>query len=152
MGAQATSLMNLNAVATTAILAYRCVTYSDAQASAVGSEVKGISIRPADIGEALELAAFGTAVIEAGAAFARGTPLVSDAQGRVIAASPVAVSVGTLAVAAGATAVTSGVANGAGSITGTPALTGCELPQHLVGYALEASTGAGALVEAKLAA
>jgi hypothetical protein len=151
MSKQGTVLMALACLAADTVFEYRCISYSNALTNSVGGEVKGISQRPASIGEGFEVAILGTSPIETGGVFGVGAALVSDASGRVIAASAVAVGVGTLAVAGGAVAVTSAVANGVGSIVGAASVTGCELPQHLVGYALQASSGAGAFVEVKLA-
>jgi hypothetical protein len=78
-----------------------------------------------------------------------------DATGRVITATALtaaAPAVGTLAIAAGAVAVTSSAANGA-IITGAPTapvLSGGDLPQFVVGHALEAATGAGVFIEVLL--
>lgn len=149
MGLAAVDIFTLNAVATSAIAQYRCVGFDDAQINAIGADVKGISKRPAAIGEAVELAAIGTAIIESGGAFAVGAPLMADALGRVVVGAAMSVGIGTLAVGAGAVAVTSSAANGA-ILTGAPAIAGCELPQHLVGYALTASTAAGQFIEVKL--
>lgn len=151
MGQAATSIFNLSAKASTAIAAYRCVTYANAQSTAIGGEVKGISMRPAAIGEMLELAVLGTAVIETGAAIAIGQALMCDASGRAVVASVLTLNDGSLSIAAGAVPVTSTAANGVGIVVGAPGvLSGCELPQHLIGYALEASSAAGQFIEIKL--
>lgn len=151
MSAQGTSIFNLSAKAATAIAAYRCVNYNDGQVTVVGGEVKGIAARPAEIGELVDLAVLGTAPAEAGAAIAKGQALMSDALGRVIPATQLRLNDGSLSIAPGATPVTSTAANGAGIVVGAPGvLTGCELPQHLVGYALQAAAGAGAIIEIKL--
>ncbi|MEY2840336.1 MAG: hypothetical protein RJB60_2635, partial [Pseudomonadota bacterium] len=98
-----------------------------------GQKVLGIARRSAANGQDLEVTAKGTAVAEAGGAFALGSALAMDASGRVVAASP-------LQVAAGATAVTSTLASGS-------ILTGGDLPQYIVGFALQAAAAAGELVE-----
>lgn len=80
----------------------------------------------------------GTASIEAGGSFGRGASLIVDANGRAIA------STGVLAIKAGSTAVTSTAANGAS------ALSGGELPEFIFADALDASAGAGSIVEVLL--
>jgi hypothetical protein len=98
----------------------------------------GIAKRAAALGQSLDVAVLGTAVCEAGAAITVGQQLALDAQGRVVPAS-------SLAIAAGATAVTSAAANGATDLTGGM------LPQWVVGDALEAAGAAGAFIEVLLA-
>lgn len=155
MGQQAISIMDLSCVATAVVTAYRGVDFNDAQIAAAGAKIKGIAKRPAAIGDAFEVATYGTATCEAGAAFAKGAALTMDASGRVVAATALAAAapgLGTLAIAAGATAVTSTAANGA-IITGAPtagALSGGDLPQFIVGHALEAATAAGQFIEVLL--
>lgn len=157
MGQQANSIFTLPVTTTGVIAAYRGVDFNGAQIAAVGAKIVGISKRPASaVGQTLEVACVGTATCEAGAAFAKGTALVMDALGRVIAATALAAAapgIGTLAVAAGAVAVTSAVVNGAGSISGVPtagALSGGELPQFVIGHALEAAVNIGDFVEVLL--
>lgn len=140
-------LLTLSCVAATAITQYRGVGYNDSQATVAGQKIKGVARRSGAIGADVDLVAKGTAVVEAGAAIAVGAALTMDASGRVVTASVLAAAVGTLAVAAGATAVTSAVANGAGSISGAPTLSGGDLPQYIVGYALTAAAAAGEFVE-----
>lgn len=141
MGLQAVSIFSLSAKATAAVLAYRGIGFNNAHASAVGQDIKGISMRPAAIGEAFEVACLGTATCETGSAIAIGAPLIVDATGRVITGAAAAAT-----IAAGAVAMTGTAANG------PVVLTGCEMPQHLVGYALEAATAAGQFIEVKLSA
>ena len=168
MGQQANSIFTLPVVATTAITPYRGVDFNGAQIAAAGAKIIGIAKRGAAIGQTLEVACVGTATCEAGGAFAKGAALVMNAVGQVVAASmlaaaaPVstlAVGLGTLAVAAGAVAVTSAVANGAGSVAGAPALTGAvaapvlsggDLPQFIIGHALEAAVNVGDCCEVLL--
>lgn len=126
--------------APSAVLESRAVDFNGAQITVAGAPVFGISKQPAAAGEPYELAVLGTAVCETGAAFAKGAAVMSDASGRVIAA-PAA----TVATAAGATAVTSSAANGA-----INTVAGATLPQYVIGYALEASTGVGQFVEVLL--
>jgi len=148
MSQQARSLLSLSVVATTLITQYRGVTYAGGQVAAANAKCIGISERPITaIGEVALVTAKGTAIAEAGAAITVGTALAFDATGRVITAAAFAIAVGTLAVSSGATAVTASVANGAGSITGVPTATGGDLPQYIVGYALQAASAAGDLIE-----
>lgn len=146
MSQQAIALLTLPLVATTAVAQYRGVGYNGAQASVAGQKVLGISRRAAAINQDVDVTAKGTAVAETGGAIAVGSALAMDASGRVVAASALAASVGSLQVAAGATAVTSTAANGA-ILTGSPTLSGGDLPQYIVGYALQASAAAGEFIE-----
>lgn len=156
MGQQANSIFTLPMTASGAVAAYRGVDFNGAQIAAAGAKIIGISKRGAALGELFEVATIGTATCEAGAAFAKGIALMMDAQGRVTPASALtaaAPGLGTLAVAAGAVAVTSAVANGAGSISGAPtagALSGGDLPQFIIGHALEAAVNIGDFVEVLL--
>lgn len=104
------------------------------QASAAGQRVLGIAARGAAIGERFEVIAQGSAVCEAGAALSAGARVMSDASGRVIAATAIAVK-------AGATGVTSTAANG------SALLDGAEPPLYAFGIALQDAAAAGDLIE-----
>lgn len=161
MSQQARSLLSLSVVATTLITQYRGVTYAGGQVAAANVKCIGISERPITaIGEVALVTTKGTAIAEAGAAITVGAALAFDATGRVITASAFAIAaptitpaLGTLVIASGATAVTSTAANGAiisGAPTATssaPVATGGDLPQYIVGYALQAASAAGDLIE-----
>ena len=135
MSKQALSLMNHSIpAAPVAVAAYRAVGFDGAQASVQGQKVMGVANRPAAIGDGYDATVVGTAVIEAGAAFAVGASLIVDNQGRAIASS------GALAIAAGAVAVTSTAANGA-------ILTGGDSPEFVFADALQAAANVGDLVE-----
>lgn len=133
MSAQGVVILALSCVAASAVTQYRCIGYDNAQASVAGQNVKGVSQRPAALGESFEVATLGTTPAEAGGAFVAGDYLTTDNQGRVVVAS-------ALQVAAGATAVTSSAANGA-------IVSGSYPATKLVGVALQASAGAGSVVE-----
>lgn len=138
MSQQALSLMALSiSAAASAVTEYRAVDYAGVQATVQGQKVMGVAKRGAIIGDGFDVAVIGTAVIEAGAAFAAGASLIVDAQGRAIA------STGKLGIAAGATAVTSSAANG-------QILTGGDTPEFVFADALQASAGAGSKVEVLL--
>ncbi|WP_293934051.1 capsid cement protein [Iodobacter sp.] len=149
MSQQAIALLNLPVQAVGAIQEYRCVGFNGAQATAAGQKVYGIARRGAASGQWTDLTILGTSPAESGAAIAVGQPLTCDASGRVIVCTALSVAVGGLTVAAGATAVTSTAANG-GILAGNAAVTGADLPQHLIGYALQASAGAGEFIEVLL--
>lgn len=87
MSQQARDLLSLPFIASSAVMAYRCVDFTGAPISAAGSRIAGVAKRPAAAGEAFEAACIGTAVIEAGAAIAVGQPLIADAQGRAVPSS-----------------------------------------------------------------
>lgn len=146
MSQQAISVLDMAVNAITAITEYRCVTAAGAQVSTAGSKVYGISRRSAAIGRMTDVTVLGTAVAESGGAIAVGAMLAADAQGRVVTAATLAAATGTLAVAAGATPVTSTAANG-GIITGAPTLSGGDTPQYIIGMALQSAAGAGEFIE-----
>lgn len=134
MGKQSSPLQSFTYVAAGAVLAYRGVRFNGAQASVKGQKILGISQRAAANGEASDAVTSGSTTVEAGAAIASGDSLIMDATGRAI---PVT---GALAIAAGATGVTSTAANG-------NVLIGGDLPEHVFGDALEVAGAAGDLIE-----
>lgn len=135
---QATTILSLTVTSAGAIARGRGVTFAGAQVAAIGAKVIGIAQYPATAaGEAISVTANGTAICEAGAAIALGAAVHMDAQGRVVTALP-------LAIAAGATGVTSAAANGAGAIAGG------DPPQFVVGDALAAASAAGQFIEVLL--
>lgn len=138
MSQQALSLMALSMIAAALpVTEYRGVDYAGAQATVQGQKIVGVAKRGALVGDGYEAAVIGTAVVEAGAAFAAGAALIMDAQGRAIA------STGKLAIAAGAVAVTSTAANG-------QILTGGDAPEYVFADALQAAGAAGDKVEVLL--
>jgi len=139
MGQQSRSLFTLSfPSAPGAVARGRGVDFTGAQIAAAGARGAGIARRDAALGESFEASAIGTEVCESGGVFNAGDRLAFDAQGRVVAAS-------ALAIAAGAVAMASVAANGATDLTGGI------LPEWIVGDALEASSGAGVFVEVLLA-
>jgi len=124
-------------VAPGAVVAFRGVDFAGAQIAAANAKGMGISKRAAAVGESYEAAVIGSCVAETGGVFAVGDALAFDNQGRVVLAA-------SLAVAAGAVAMTSAAANGAADLTGGV------LPQFVCADALEASGGAGVFVEVLL--
>ncbi|PTM95068.1 capsid cement protein [Mycoplana dimorpha] len=138
MGQQSIPTLSLTYRASGAVSQRRAVGLNGAQASVAGQKVLGVAPRPAADGEHSDATVAGTAVIETGGAFAIGASLVVDTQGRAVA------STGKLAIAAGATPVTSTAANG------NTVLTGGELPEFVFADALEPSSAAGAFVEVLL--
>jgi hypothetical protein len=120
-----------------AIARGRGVGFDGAQIAAVNAKPLGIAPHAAVAGDDTPVVVSGTAICEAGGSFALGAALAMDAQGRVVAAA-------ALAVATGATAMTSAAANGVNAITGG------EPPHYVVGDAMQASTGAGQFVEVLL--
>lgn len=136
MGQQARNLHSETVLAAGAITGYRAVGFDGLQATVQGQKVMGVANRSTAIGAYVDVACIGTAVVEAGAAFAAGAALIVDASGRAIAAS-------ALAVGAGAVAMTSSAANGA-------VLTGSTLPEYIFADAIRASGGVGEFVEVLL--
>jgi hypothetical protein len=137
MAALETPLQAITVIAAAAITARRFVAYDDALAGTAGEKVLGVAQTDAESGAAVAVITAGTAIVETGGAFSRGDSLITDAQGRAVAAS------GALGVASGATAVTSTAADGA-------VLEGADLPEFVIADALADSGGAGELVEIKL--
>lgn len=143
MTQQARSLLDIAIQASGAIAYARAVNLAapttpgaltGVQATVSGQKVFGVARRAAASGEFTEATVMGTAVWEAGAAIAVGSRVQCDAQGRCITAV-------ALTIAAGATAVTSAAANGAGTIAGGDA------PIYVAGTAMQAAGAAGELIE-----
>lgn len=137
MSRQSAPLQALPYVADGDHAAYRAIGFDGAIASAQGQKVMGVSQRAATDTKVNDVVVSGTTVVETGGAFAVGGSLIVDAQGRAIAAT------GALAIAAGATGVTSSAANG-------EVLEGADLPEYVFADALEVSGGAGEFVEVLL--
>ena len=131
-------LLPLTFKASSTVTAKRAVGFNGAQASVKGQKVLGVSPRDVASGDYSDVSVAGTEVIEAGGNFNSGDSLIVDSQGRAIAAT------GRLAIAAGATAVTSSAANGNGILSGS------DLPEYVFADALENSGGAGDFVEVLL--
>lgn len=135
---QSYDLLTLRVLSTGAIARGRGVTFAGAQASAAGGKIKGIAQHAATAaGQDVAVVVSGTAIVETGAAISLGASLTMDAQGRAVPAA-------ALAVASGATAMTSAAANGAA------ALTGGDAPQFVFGDADQAATAAGQFIEVLL--
>lgn len=128
----------LTFTASGAVAARRAVGFNGAQASVAAQKIMGVSPRAVASSELGDVVASGTTIVEAGGAFAKGASLVVDAQGRAVA------STGALSIKAGETDVQSTAADGAA------VLTGADLPEFVFADALEAASGAGALVEVLL--
>jgi hypothetical protein len=139
MSQQGCSLFNLSVpVAPGVVLPYRFVDFTGLQATVQGQKVAGVANHgAAAAGASFDFTVIGTAIVEAGAAFAVGHALISDASGRAIPNS------GALIVGAGAVAMTSTAANGA-------VLTGSDLPEWVAAEALQAAVNVGDLVEVLL--
>lgn len=150
MTQQCRPLLTLPLVAASAITQYRGVGFNGAQATVAGQKICGFARRGAAIGGEFEAVAKGTAVAEAGAPIALGVALIVDASGRVVPASALAVSSASMTVAAGATPVTSTLANGA-ILSGNGTVSGGDIPQFVVGISMQAAAAAGEPIEILLA-
>jgi hypothetical protein len=128
------AVSKVTGIAPGAVVANRAVGFNYAQAATQGQNVLGVSGHGAATGEAYPIDVLGPSEIESGGEFAAGAMLITDNQGRAIAAP-------ALAIAAGGTAVTSTAANGSAIFTGG------SLPVHVFAQAMQASTGAGQLIE-----
>ena len=83
----------------------RFIGFDDLQITTQGNAAKGVAQQDALTNDLTPVTIIGTAIVEAGGAIAAGAYVISDNQGRAIAAN-------ALAIAPGATAVTSAAANG----------------------------------------
>lgn len=137
-------LFCLTRTATGVIRKGRAVTIAGGEVGTAGAKCLGIAKHAATAGQELAVTVLGTAIAVAGGAVTVGAALVSDNQGRLVAATPAAV---TVSVAAGATPVTSTAANGE---IATATVAGAELPHYIVGYAMTAATEAGDEIEVLL--
>jgi hypothetical protein len=118
-----------------AIADFTAVDFAGNQAGTQGMAVAGVAQFAASAaGQYVRVVMAGTSIMLTGGAFNRGDPIIVDNQGRAIKAN-------ALAIAAGATAVTSAAANGATDITGS------DPTEHKIGRALSASAGAGNYAE-----
>lgn len=134
---QATPILTTTVRAAGTISRGRGVGFNGAQIAAAGGKPQGIAVTAAVAGQDVALVSCGTAICETGGAITLGAALAMDAQGRVGVAA-------ALAIATGATAMTSTAANGAGVITGG------EPAQYVVGDAMQAAAGAGEFIEVLL--
>lgn len=131
---QYTPVLTRTVTAAGAVARGRAVGFDGAQIATAGAKPLGIAHHAASTGQQLAVGTIGSVIAEAGAEITVGQALALDSSGRVVPAA-------ALAVAAGATPVTSGAANGAA------VLTGGVTPQHVVGDALQAASGAGQFLE-----
>lgn len=84
MSQQNIPILTLSVLATGAVAARRFTTVGGVQAGA-GANALGVSEFSGVPGEMIPVTALGTSIVEAGAAFAAGAPLQSDAEGKAIA-------------------------------------------------------------------
>lgn len=85
MSQQARDLFTISFPSAAAVTAAnRLVDYSGAVATVQAQKVLGPAKRPAAINQPFEVPVIGTAIVEAGAAFAVGASLISDNVGRAI--------------------------------------------------------------------
>jgi hypothetical protein len=118
-----------------AIADFAAVDFAGNQAATQGMAIAGVAqYATTAAGQYVRVVIAGTTVMLTGGIFNRGDRIIVDNQGRAIKAN-------ALAIAAGATAVTSAAANGATDITGS------DPPEHKIGIALSASAGAGNFAE-----
>lgn len=134
---QSTTILALSLVASGQVTERRAVGFDGAQATVQGQKVAGVARFDAADGDPLTVEALGTAVIESGAAIAVGDAIIVDASGRAIP------STGEINIPSGATTVTSTAANGA-------ILAGGEMPEYVIGHALESASAAGEFIEVLL--
>lgn len=132
---QELNTLRLTITAAGAVTKRRFVGYDGAQASVAGQLVLGVAWTDIADGTDGAVTVAGTAQVESGGALEPGDAVTVDAQGRAVAADPVE-------IAAGAVAVESTAADG-------EILTGGVLPQHVAGHVLpgESASGAGEAVE-----
>jgi hypothetical protein len=104
-----------------------------------GAKPAGVSVSGVGIGEAVGLVLDGAPVVQAGGSFSAGDALKSDASGKVVAATAVAVDFPT----SSSTAMKSSAEHPAFTVTGGV------LPEAIVGYAID-DGASGAFVRVKL--
>lgn len=154
MSQQSRPLLVIPVEAAGVITTRRFVGYDGNQASVQGQKVMGVAKFGADAaGEWVPITTKGTEIVETGAALNPGQSVISDNLGRAIPnTGALHATDGTLTIAAGATAVTSAAANGAGTIAGAPALAGSDLPEFIAGdvVAGQVATAAGQFIEVQL--
>lgn len=128
MARQKISILSLTFKASGAVGENRAIGFNGAQATTQGQKVMGVSPRPVADGSYSEADVAGTTLIQAGGNFTKGASLIVNNQGKAIAAT------GSLAIKAGATAMTSTAANG------STILQGSDLPEYIFADALEDAT------------
>lgn len=139
MGQQARDIFSVSVpVAPAVVIAFRGIDFTGTPIAVAGGKGMGVAKRSAAIGQSFDVAVLGTASCEIGAAITAGQPLAFDALGRVVPAA-------SLAIAAGAVAMTSAAANGVTDLTGGV------LPQWVMGDALETNAVVGSIIEVLLA-
>lgn len=87
MAKQGISTLSLTFQASSEVKRRRAIGFNGAQASVAGQKVMGISPRDTSLGNISDVTVIGTEVIETGGAFATGSSLIADAQGRAIVAT-----------------------------------------------------------------
>ena len=137
MSQQNISVLTLTLIASGSVVENRAVGFDGAQATTQGQKVMGSAMTVAANGETLGVITHGTAIMETGAAIAVGDSIITDVQGRAMAAT------GSVTVASGAVAVTSSAANGA-------LLQGADLPEFVFADALQPASAAGEFIEVLL--
>jgi len=107
----------------------------DGDHCAAGKKAIGVSEFDGYTGRYMPVHTYGVVIVEAGGIVTAGAAVTSDANGKAVAASD-------LALAAGAVQVTADAA--------APALTGSVTPEVINGYALTAAAEAGEFILVKL--
>lgn len=137
MARQKITTLALTFLASGAVTAYRAIGFDGAQATVQGQKVLGVSQCAVMSGDYSDADVGGTTLIELGANVTKGASLIVDNAGKAIPAT------GSLAVKAGATAMTSTAANG------STVLSGADLPEYVFADALDDGS-AGDVVEVLL--
>lgn len=113
--------------------------------AACGANAKALGVCEADTdsGRQAPVITDGIAVVICGGTISVGDPIASDASGKAVAASALAVDDTKLTIDSGATAVTSSAANGAIISAAAGFLAGSTPPVALNGWALDAGASGG---------
>jgi hypothetical protein len=117
----------------------RFVTPAGIYPGSVGAVVLGVLQEKIYEGSQAPIATYGIAIVEAGDAITAGQPVVTDADGKAIAATDFSATTPTGAVAV--------LSSGAQP---EMALAGSVLPETIIGYALDTAAEDGDLIRVKL--
>lgn len=77
------SVLSLSCIATAPVEAHQVIGFDDAPTTADDQPVKGVSLNPAKVGEDFAAEALGTIQVTASGVIAKGSRLMSAAEGRV---------------------------------------------------------------------
>jgi hypothetical protein len=148
------ALLVLTAIAATPIAPYHCVGFDNGYGASLpqptvdGFAVKGVSLRSALVGDAVDLVSIGTATCTAAQAITAGQLLIAAADGTVVPAGAA-----TVRLDGGAVGDTPLITPFGPPATGSQyslTVMGADMQSAIVGRALTSAAGAGELVDVLL--